>query len=312
VHNPSTVELLKDIKLPNINIVHLQDSELEETITSIEQVFFHDEINPKWFDLYSIARHFLVHRFIDRVEYSEPNLAICDSDMAILSSLNAYHKPTDLTLDTYAKSSLNSNFSIWKTESLGKFANITTIEKYFQMSMDTKLRCSDMHYYQWCIKNGILTFAMFNLDSYVMLDPFREFLYYMKIWKLVNPLTSEKDIIEWQDLGSEKWKSSSLVQVFNRCWPLFMTKIYSQGAAPTGYPLKCLTKATLSLKSILNNLDANDLSNNLIKSFSPKLDKIFDRGEEPELSILNIHFQGPSKPLASSLYDYMSSSLNCN
>jgi hypothetical protein len=193
--SPELQLALSSFRIESLNILVLPECFVRLVNSRVEDVFYHDNLNPRWFDVACFTRHLVVSEFLlgNCLDYREIGLsascnsaflAICDSDIGVtsdLSTLTSGDQP--LVGDVASLGDSSIYFSVWKTASFLKFSCFDVLNEYFDYAASIQApRCSDMTWYQHAIRSGSLVFSPFSVQFGVPLDPLRDTIFHFGLW----------------------------------------------------------------------------------------------------------------------------------
>lgn len=288
-------------KQTNIRLYLLEQEVLQTLSAKLDSIFYHDGINPKWFDFNSILRHLVVRWFIenDTSCNSIKSFATSDSDIAhyydyanLLSSIGPY--------SLMAKTKLCSYFCLWGIESFRKYTDISSMSQYFVFAADEAGRCSDMHLLAYILGNSPLKFSAFNESFGIPLDHLRDFLYYTGSWlDILNDNTySAKAILNEYPKGP--WLLKSFLECVSSSFSHSLESyVNNHGERVLFMKSACITSLIQNLNSSDALVDIDKKSN--LKLYGASIHKYYiDRCKSVDrVRIPYIHFQGASKQLVS-------------
>ena len=203
--------------MPNLQLVLLDEQETMAAVQLIDDIFYHDQINPRWFDLYSCARYFIVRKYLACCFGSDlpSTIVTSDSDIAHYYDYSCWDHLIG-NLGVLAKSRLCSYFAGWNIDSFLLYSDFDTMRRYFEYAKIKGGRCSDMHELEWLVQNNEISFSPFRDSFGIPMDTVRHFLYYTGLF--VSGLENPADIKVWADsFPNGLWNDPvALSQVFSR------------------------------------------------------------------------------------------------
>lgn len=301
--SPELAEKLTSIceQLPNTIIVCLDKSMVDSVIESVDSIFYHDGINSRWFDLFSIARHALVMRFIEERSMlcNLDNFITTDSDIAHFYDYSALMNEPG-PREVYTRSPIISYFAIWHRETFAEYSNLGTMKRYFQHAQAQGGRCSDMHLLEWLIKNQeLISWKWRSNDFGIALDTLRDFIYYSGLW--IEHCNYSYDTLINAFPGGI-WDSKDFLAQFNHLdfWSDILLRLIDQSGRSRLFLKRNKLLGSINRLNGLNkaNFDKNSpyalygswVHNN---TWHPYLD-----AESDLIPVPFIHFQGSTKGLA--------------
>jgi hypothetical protein len=200
--------------LPNARIILLEPEFTKTAIDDVESIFYHDEINSKWFDLYSFARHVIVDRFIrgnaslSKIE----TFATTDSDIAHFYDYSDFlQKPREN--EVYTRSPIISYFAIWHRTAFQLYSSIPVMDEYFRHAASVKGRCSDMHLLEWILTKQYRLNRIWDQEEFgIALDTLRDFFYYSGAWLNSSPYSSDYVINQFPN---GIWNGDEMLSIFS-------------------------------------------------------------------------------------------------
>lgn len=310
---------VESLCLPNVNCF-VFSREYEAAKQYIEPIFYHDGLNTKNFDLQCFVRHVLVARCIS--ESKLPNVCamrrfvFSDSDIMIIDRVdkifNLNKSEDDSTAGVTARTPLTCYFSAWKAyEYIMIWLNRGALCKYFDAARKQQRRCSDMHYFQWSVRIGLVSHSSGIHDKLVHIDTFRDYLYYSQMWKSVlgdEALTGKlfgciSSIEEVKQYPRGPWKDKDFIRLF--CDRKFLADIFKRGKPLMEYSE--VYKEAFIPRAIYLSSTAffrNQLSKAEFSSKSKTL-SINTITKSAGLRVAMIHFQGNAKELANRVFEFL-------
>lgn len=122
-------DFVDSLQIENVNTIRLSTQYFNSLSAACDQSFYHDAINPRWFDLACFVRHAIVAQFLDglipeleeigSIAAANSNFAaIVDSDIGITSSLNSVCEDIAAKdVDVSSLSDASIYFSVWRADS---------------------------------------------------------------------------------------------------------------------------------------------------------------------------------------------------
>jgi hypothetical protein len=300
---------LKDCfeRTKNVTTLLITDCVYEDTVASLEEVFYHDGINPKSFDFNCFLRHLLVANYLD--SSSIRPVVFQDSDI-LLTSGKYFNNLLDLEVinkGIATRSAQSVYFSAWNPSLYAKYASLPSMIDYFDYCRDNSMsRCSDMTYFKWwCGKNDILVSPNFHQSRIATYDPlFSQFLFACssRLWKISNDLRVFSDSNGF--INDFYVESGDVLDSFMR----ETLTIESEACMVSAGVLRELVLETLSTAK---ELGLDEYCNKLIGFHSLTYGNGFlnRENEVANRQLAYVHLQGPAKRFAKLIFSFFSVSL---
>lgn len=296
-------------QLGNAKIVCLDQQTVDNLVGNVDSIFYHDGINSRWFDLFSIARHVLVMDFIQGNSHldSLERFITTDSDIAHFfdySKLLEEPGPHEV----FTRSPIISYFAIWHRQTFANYSSLETMKRYFAYAEVAGGRCSDMHLLEWMIKNESSIAQRWIASDYgIALDTLRDFLYYSGLW--IDLCDHSFDTMV-NCFPNDIWNSKAFLSKFDDLsfWKTIMFRHVDASGKTRVYLRK--SKLISSIKR-LNGLVNSGFSAN--SSFVLYGQWVQDNTWQPYLSTASdlvqvpyVHFQGSTKDLVPGFSEFVS------
>lgn len=294
-----------NVQLPsNARIEVLSEESIAQKIDKLETIFYHDKINPKWFDLFSIARHLIVQDFVisDSNTSKLSSFITTDSDIAHFYNYSK-QLASVASEEVLTGSPLMSYFATWGKEAFETYSDFYLMTEYFEFAK-SRPRCSDMHLLWWHIKEktDIKIIQPAFKDFGIPLDTLRDFIYIGGLWidsevadDKTNQLLVDYPGGDWRDFEYlKKYRSSSFWDsMLIRSKVNEVTKLSIKRASL----LTSMTKLN-AIKKTEANHNAKFFSNFGGLAGKRSWDSILASPDSELINVPYIHFQGAGKQLA--------------
>ncbi len=305
-----------NVKIPeNARIQVLDSEQVDKRLNELDGIFYHDQINPKWFDLFSIARHLIVSDYIKTNETiaETQSFITTDSDIAHfydyskqLGKVSAGEVLTGRPLMSY--------FATWNREAFEKYTNLTLMKEYFDYARNQP-RCSDMHLLAWHIKEKKsinFTNPIFE-DFGIPLDTLRKFIYVSGLW-IKDSMDGNKIDELLVDYPGGDWKDPKYLNEYkcSQFWDSILTKTIQNNHLKLGLRKEILLAHMARLNKVrktVSNQESQFFSEKYFrgKSGMREWDQVLSRSKNSIINVPYIHFQGPTKSLVNFFKSYLAS-----
>jgi len=302
-------EHLEGLLIQNLTVLFVAKDIVESISQPIDAIMYHDEINPRHFELTCFVRHHVLKHLIDTHDfgYHIASYIVVDSDSAIFTNVgDIFPEPTQ-TNQVQTFFPICTNFGHWSKSALDQFCS-SSKENYFHYAKERKSRTSDMFYLGWSIQNRLIEYFQIppaEETGIVCMDTFRQFMLHNALFTDVEEqkyLAPEmRDEILKHPAGL--WRDPEFLRHFidpDFCKALYGTEKINDGTVQlnlkSAYVLSCQTTSQKRWRNFSPFYSARHTLNASVSAANLRLGML--------------HFQGAAKEIVKPYYKFWKSLQN--